>query len=100
MDKEIVFKLISTKDYEAMNYLCSLIELYKVQSPNIRHREMSDIRKSIVKAVTDKFPEFPIKYIAKELKCSENGVYEQKKQANILYSTDSNFARNHDNLIQ
>ena len=100
MKQEIVLRLISKKDYEAMYYLCRLISLYDIKTPEIRNREISDKRKSIVKAVTDKFPDFPIKYIARELKCSENGVYEQKKQANILYSNDSNFARNHDNLIQ
>jgi hypothetical protein len=103
LNKKAVFQLISKSDYEAMCYLLQLISIVDgncLKNTLIRNREISDLRKCIIKAVIDRFPKFHEANIAKQLKCTQKAVKASYIQANILYSNDSNFAQMFDNFIK
>lgn len=90
MNDKAVFILINKSDYNLIDKALSLIENQdkKVLNTRIREREISDIRKCIIKKSIDHSPNARIKHLAKVFDCSIPAIKESYKQANILFANN------------
>lgn len=95
MNAKAVFILINKSDYNLIDKALSLIQNQdaRVLNTRIREREISDIRKCIIKKSIDYSPKANIKHLAKVFDCSVPAIKESYKQANILFSNDKEFIK-------
>jgi len=103
LNEKAVFSLITRKEYDAVNYLLTMmdkVDCRYIKDTSCRTNDISEARKIVIKAVKDRYPDIKNSIISKQMGITVQGIREAFVQANIFYSTDSEFARKYDNYTQ